>query len=139
MEVSDPSVRPGDPASFSLAVSFEAADGVPDDSDLIRAVVSGEIDVASAPKMQAQIEEARAHHGSTRVLLDLEGVQFMDSSGLRVIVSLHQELAAEKGSLVLLGATSEVRHILALTGLDGHLNIAQTPDQAQEMLANSDA
>ncbi len=38
-----------------------------------------------------------------------------------------------------LGATNEVRHILALTGLDGHLNIAQTPEQAQEMLANSDA
>jgi anti-sigma B factor antagonist len=131
--VSDLHNRPGDPDSLRLAVRFEGGDerrGAP-----LRAIVSGEVDIATASVMQDQIKEARDAGGASNLVLDLAEVQFMDSSGLRVIVQLHQQLAAEHGALVLVGARGDVQNVLALTGLDRHLAIASTLEEANELLA----
>jgi anti-anti-sigma factor len=120
-------VRPADPTPLSL--EFDTADAA-----ALRAIVSGEIDFASAPSMQARVIAACERERATSLILDLEAVEFMDSSGLRVLLHLQRELSADDGALVLLGPTEEVRKILKLTGLDQHLAVAGTLEQAQTLL-----
>jgi anti-sigma B factor antagonist len=123
--------RPAHPAEIAgpqpLALEFEHGDGRP-----LRAIVTGEIDFVGAPSMQAQIAAACAEHDERRLILDLSEVQFMDSSGLRAVLHVQRELADERdGGLVLLGATEPVRKLLKLTGLEQHLQVRDTLEQAE--------
>jgi anti-sigma B factor antagonist len=120
-------VRPVDPTPLSL--EFDAGDPA-----ALRAIVSGEIDFASAPAMQARVIAACERERSNSLILDLTAVEFMDSSGLRVLLHLQRELSEDRGALVLLGPTAEVYKILKLTGLDQHLALASTLEQAQQLL-----
>ena len=114
-----------------LAVEFEGGDGRP-----LRAIVTGEIDIAGAPAMQARIASACGQHDEHRLVLDLSAVRFMDSSGLRAVLHVQRELADElDGGMVILGATEPVRRLLTLTGLERHLRVLDTLEQAEAVLA----
>jgi anti-sigma B factor antagonist len=116
-----------------LLLEFDGGDG----DRPLRAIVSGEIDFASAPAMQARITAARAQRQAGSLILDLTAVEFMDSSGLRVILHLQRELTGAGGRLVLFGPTAEVRNTFTLTGLDRHLTVADTLEQAEALLGQA--
>jgi anti-anti-sigma factor len=112
-------------------LEFEGGDGRP-----LRAIVTGEIDFAGAPSVQARIVAACGRHDEHRLVLDMSGVRFMDSSGLRAVLHVQRELAGEPdGGLVILGATEPVRRLLTLTGLERHLRVLDTLEQAEAALA----
>jgi anti-sigma B factor antagonist len=114
-----------------LALEFESGDGRP-----LRAIVTGEIDFAGAPSMQAQIASACARHDEHALVLDLSAVQFMDSSGLRAVLHVQRDLSDEPGGgMVILDATEPVRKLLKLTGLERHLRVFDTLEQAETALA----
>jgi anti-sigma B factor antagonist len=62
------------------------------------AVISleGELDVAGAALLEQEIERVTADHGPTKLVLDLSGLEFMDSTGLRLVV-LADARAREQG------------------------------------------
>jgi anti-anti-sigma factor len=91
--------------------------------DPIGIAVRGEIDLDSAPKLAAAIGEL-VQRGNQRVALDLGAVEFMDSTGIRVLVDMHERLRDAGGELVLQAASAPVRRVLALTGLDRLLPLA---------------
>lgn len=100
--------------------------------------MTGEIDFAGAPAMQAQIAAACDQHDEHRLVLDMSAVRFMDSSGLRVVLHVQRELAgAPGGGMVILGATEPVRRLLKLTGLERHLQVLDTLEQAEATLAEA--
>jgi anti-sigma B factor antagonist len=133
--LSNPSIRPVETIiPTPLTLEFQAGDGRP-----LRAIVSGEIDFASAPSMQARIIGACEQRHARRLILDLTGVHFMDSSGLRVLLHLQRELAGDEGGLVLFGPTEEVRKLLTLTGLDQHLTVSDSLEQAEVALTKLSA
>ncbi len=121
------STRPPDPPPLLLELLGE-------DGGCLRAIVAGEIDFANATSLQARISAACAERGAHGLILDLTGVEFMDSSGLRAILHLQRELAGGRGGLVLLDPTPQVRGILTLTGLDRQLPAADTLEQAEALL-----
>jgi anti-anti-sigma factor len=89
--------------------------------------VSGELDVATAEPLRAQLLPA-AEHGT--VVLDMSGVTFCDSSGLRVLVEAEQ-LARRSGAAFRVAAPSAaVRRVLGLTKLDQALQIFPDVDSA---------
>jgi anti-anti-sigma factor len=118
------------PGLAPLKLDFEQRVGGP-----LRAIVTGEIDFSSASAMQARIVSACERNHSHSLILDLAGVEFMDSSGLRALLHLQRELDEEGGGLALAMPTAEVRNILTLTGLERHLPIAETLEQAEALLA----
>ena len=61
--------------------------------------------------------------GYTRVAIDLGSVEFIDSSGLGVLVGSLRRLREDGGDLVLRAASPAVTRILELTGLDGLLPV----------------
>jgi anti-sigma B factor antagonist len=83
-----------------------------------RAVVSvgGEVDLDTAAQLGDHALEAL--RASPHLLLDLTRVTFMDSTGLKVLLSIQRRADLAGGSFALAGAASPVRKILALTGLD---------------------
>ncbi len=76
-----------------------------------RLVIDGEVDMNSAPQLRAALEEH--FPGSRAVTLDLAGVTFMDSSGLRVLIELHQRV----DTVTLVDPTSAVDRLFELASV----------------------
>jgi len=79
--------------------------------------LAGEIDLAAAPRVESAIEEALAGEEGVEITIDLEGVTFLDSTGLRVLVAAHARCAGEGRSLTLVNPSASVSRILEITGL----------------------
>ena len=80
--------------------------------------LDGEVDAHTAPTLAQRFESLPAGGGD--VTLDLSGVGFMDSSGLRVIIELHQRAAAESRRLVLRSPGPAVARLIEISGLGDH-------------------
>ena len=79
--------------------------------------VAGELDLSTSPQLSAALTEA-ASGTATSVTLDLEGVTFIDSSALRVLV-LSGRALSQDGCELRIGARSDmVTRVLAMTNLD---------------------
>jgi anti-sigma B factor antagonist len=79
--------------------------------------VRGEVDVASAPSLRETFIEVLAAAPSTHLIVDLAAVEFIDSTGIGVIVGAHRRLNANGGRFSVVVATSAVRKTLQVTGL----------------------
>ena len=83
--------------------------------------VSGEIDAHTAPLLA---DAVAAWEGAV-LRLDLSGVEFVDSSGLRVLVEAHQRLGTvEGGELRLVDTSPAVRRLFDITGVAEYLHLA---------------
>ncbi|MDX6222204.1 MAG: anti-sigma factor antagonist [Frankiales bacterium] len=77
--------------------------------------VAGEIDIATVPDLRDALETA-LHQNDPRVILDLTGVSFCDSSGLALLVATRRRLP-DGAPLRLVGAQPMVARVFQLTGL----------------------
>ena len=92
--------------------------------------VRGELDLYTAPALRDRVLVA-ADEGQRRLVIDLSGVPFMDSSGLGVIVACLKRLRESGGDLALVTAPgSPPSKLLSLTGLDRAIPTSSTPDDA---------
>ena len=98
-----------------------AGEVVVDGSDVYVTVV-GEIDLASGAALQARLDHVVATTAGT-VVVDLAGVGFIDSSGLRVLVELRRRLAAMNRSMRVHDPSAPTRRLLQLTGLGPELGV----------------
>lgn len=90
------------------------------DHDGERLVVAGDIDAHSCPDLAAHLDPLPV---TGDVHLDVSGVDFMDSSGLRVIIGAHQR-ATEAGHKLLIERPSKaVLRIIEISGLIDHLHV----------------
>ena len=71
-----------------------------------------------------------AMRGKGAVVIDLSGLRFIDSSGLRVLVRAERELRDSGGQLVLVRGPRAVRRVFALTSLDRHFAWCDFPSAA---------
>lgn len=93
--------------------------------------VSGELDVASAAELESGIASASAE-GPKLLVLDLSCLDFMDSTGLRALLSA-QELASQAGQRFgVLRGPQQVERLLELTRVADRLEIA---DDLEQLLA----
>jgi anti-sigma B factor antagonist len=95
-------------------MSLTIADRVHGEFDVIE--LAGDIDVETARTLRAHIVE-RFSDSTARVVIDLSGVDFMDSSGLGALVSGWQ-LSRDEGAFRIAGANSIVRRVLSITGME---------------------
>jgi len=108
--------------------------------------IAGEVDLATVDRLAATID--RMVDGPEDILLDLTACDFIDSSGLALLVRCHQNLAVEGRRLILHGCRGQVERILQLTELDGALviqrdrsaglsSLATAPDAAPQLGASA--
>lgn len=79
--------------------------------------VGGEVDVYTAPKLRESIVSA-VDAGHTRLIIDVEKVDFLDSTGLGVLVGSLKRVRAEGGSLDIVCTQERILKIFDITGLD---------------------
>jgi len=78
--------------------------------------VAGEVDIATAPRLDATFESIVASEPS-RVLLELEDVTFLDSSGIRSLVLAQRHLEEAGAVFVIDGMSDAVMHVLEIAGV----------------------
>lgn len=76
--------------------------------------VSGELDGRTAPAFQEQVLSGLAP--GARVLLDLTGVSFLSSAGLRALLLAHREATGRSARLALVGLSDDLRATMSATG-----------------------
>jgi anti-sigma B factor antagonist len=84
--------------------------------------VRGEIDVHTAPLLRQRLHEV-LDQGEDRVVVHLDGVTFMDSTGLGVLVGAHKAQVATGRSFELVCSDPRLLRILRITGLHQVLTI----------------
>src|ERR1700732_5209199 len=95
--------------------------------------VAGEVDIATVTRLRERLFELAAS-GRTLVV-DLDQVSFIDSSGLAALVGAARRAAVHGASLHVVCARPQTRQLFRLTGLDGQIPLARTLDAALESLA----
>jgi anti-sigma B factor antagonist len=78
---------------------------------------SGRLDVAGAPALKDAVSEV-VKGGQPRLIIDLEGVSFVDSTGLGSVIAALKLVRSSKGDLRLAAPNQQVRVVLELTTLD---------------------
>jgi anti-sigma B factor antagonist len=91
--------------------------------------VGGEIDVYTAPKLREQLVEL-VNDGSFHLVVDMEGVDFLDSTGLGVLVGGLKKVRAHDGSLQLVCNQDRLLKIFRITGLAKVFVIHDTAEAA---------
>jgi anti-sigma B factor antagonist len=91
--------------------------------------VGGEIDVYTAPKLRDKITEL-VGQGSYHLVVDMQQVEFLDSTGLGVLVGGLKKVRAHSGSLQLVCNQDRLLKIFRITGLAKVFVIHETADEA---------
>lgn len=112
---------------------FEASAAQLEDGVRVIAV-RGELDLSTAPELEGPLDEAIAA-GDASVVVDLSECEFIDSTGIALIVRAWQQLdrTAEgegAGRVVICSYNDQVRRVLQITGLELSISIHGTRDEA---------
>jgi anti-anti-sigma factor len=83
--------------------------------DRVRIVPVGEVDLATTPRLAEAIDDLRGS-GFDHVVLDLRGVTFIDSTGLRLILELHGVAGTDSLTFELIPGPPAVQRIFEATG-----------------------
>lgn len=92
--------------------------------------LSGDLDLSTAKRAEQAIEAAEKAGPST-LAVDLRGLTFMDSTGLRVVVSADKRAARANRRLVIIQGPAAVRRVFEITRLDERLDIVDTPEEIE--------
>jgi anti-sigma B factor antagonist len=93
------------------------------EGEQVRVVPQGELDLVTVEQLHAQIDELRSN-GATAIVLDLRQLSFMDSTGLRLLLTLDAAARSDGFSFSIVDGEGPVRHLLELTRLDRHFQRA---------------
>ena len=90
--------------------------------------LSGELDLASSPALEEALD--RVFGSDAQVLvIDLRELEFMDSTGLSILVRAHQTADERKLSLHLVNGPPQVQRLLSLTGVGERLSLISAPEE----------
>lgn len=98
--------------------------------------VRGELDLSTAPELEGPLNQA-LESGEGSVLIDLSECEFIDSTGIALIVRAWQRLeSGENGrALVICSQNDQVRRVLEITGLELSIPVHTTRDEAIAAMA----
>ncbi|WLD93668.1 STAS domain-containing protein [Alkalihalobacillus sp. AL-G] len=87
-------------------------------------LLKGEVDAYTVPKLKDMLLSLAEQEGQ-EIVVDLRGVQYMDSTGLGVFVGALKSSQQHRSSLKLTGMTDRVQRLFQITGLTDVMNIEQ--------------
>ncbi len=93
--------------------------------------VRGELDMNTAPELEQKLDAALSKPDAS-ILLDLCECEFIDSTGIALIVRAWQRLEADEGQgrLVLCSHNHQVRRLLKITGVESSISMHEQRDAA---------
>ncbi|MFI7617131.1 anti-sigma factor antagonist [Nonomuraea terrae] len=97
--------------------------------DAVVVAVEGELDLFTAPFLRDEVRDAIKQDGA-KLVLDLQQLSFMDSSGLSVLIEAWRLATGEGGGVSLAAPQAPVARILRTTGLDRRIKVYADVDTA---------
>lgn len=91
------------------------------DGGRITAALYGDIDHHSAREMRQELDEVIARSQPEMLIIDMENVGFMDSSGIGLILGRLRAVHAHSGEIIIKNAKPEIAAVIRLSGLSGLL------------------
>ncbi len=98
------------------------------DGEMVIVALHGELDLASAPLLANTIESPETD-GARLVVLDMEDLEFIDSTGLRIVLAAHTRAQERGQELVLTRIGQQVQRLLTITRVGEHLRIVDSPEE----------
>jgi anti-sigma B factor antagonist len=90
-------------------------------------ILHGELDLSGAPPLEEEIERLAADPAVTRVVLDLRDLEFLDSSGLRLVALADRSLRDAGSELVLVRGSETVQRVFEITRMAERLTFVDSP------------
>lgn len=91
-------------------------------------IATGEIDLYTAPRLQSELAEVIANAApASRIVVDMSGVEFCDSTGMNILLSCLRQVRERGGELELAAPRPAVMKILQVTALDSVFTIVPAP------------
>lgn len=100
--------------------------------------LTGEIDLYTAPAFKERLGQA-IDQGRTRLVVDLSGATFIDSTTLGILVGGVKRLDGGGGALAIVCTAQSILKVFRVTGLDRVFSIVETRDEALSEVAAGDA
>ena len=114
---------------MSMTSPFEVT--IEERGDRVHAILRGELDISTASRLEENLERVEADEPALLVL-DLSRLDFMDSTGLRLLISADGRARKAGRRLVLIKGNEIVQRVLRLTRLDERLEIVEDPGALAE-------
>jgi len=89
--------------------------------------VSGELDLATSPALEQELERL-AGEDAPLIVVDLAELEFMDSTGLSVLVRAHQRAEESGQRFGVINSSQQVQRLLTLTGVKDRLVLDRIPE-----------
>jgi anti-anti-sigma factor len=90
--------------------------------------LKGELDMASVSQLQRAIAGARRERPEA-IVLDLRELDFIDSTGLRTLISEHEQAVAEGCKFALVQGSKQVDRLMSITRVAEHLRVISSPEE----------
>lgn len=106
------------------------------DNNICLISLNGRLDITGT----GQIETKFAGYGAgenTRVVVDLSGLDFLASIGIRLLILTAKSVASRGGKMGILNPVSEVQNVLEITGIPGIIRIYSDLESAEKGLTSS--
>ena len=85
-------------------------------------VIEGRVDTVTAPDLEMKVSQIWSTP-AIKLVFDCEKLEYLSSSGLRIILSAHKQVTAKGGKFILRNLSREVRSVIDLTGFSRILTI----------------
>lgn len=92
--------------------------------------IKGELDLLTAETFRNLVERALSQENAQNLILDMEQLDFIDSSGLGVILGRYRRIREQGGNMAIVGVKPHVKRILELAGIMGIVKVYQQTEQA---------
>jgi anti-anti-sigma factor len=104
------------------------------ENEILIIAIKGRLDAATAPIADETIKKA-LEENTNRLLFDLEGLEYLSSGGLRVILSAAKEIRRREGKVALANLKQYVYEIFEVSGFTAMIPIKETVEEGLKDLA----
>lgn len=91
--------------------------------------VKGRLDAIASPEIERRIFDA-IHKGQVKLLIDMSGITYLSSAGIRMLLSTTKKLRTLSGKLVVCNMAANVSDVLKMSGFDHILDMSKNEEEA---------
>ncbi|MBC2581172.1 anti-sigma F factor antagonist [Clostridium sp. DJ247] len=77
----------------------------------------GELDHHSAEEVRSKIDDRLDRDNISKLIMDFQGISFMDSSGIGVVIGRYKKLTLKKGDICIINVSDSVKRVFELSGM----------------------
>jgi anti-anti-sigma factor len=129
--------EPADPGQWGKALRYDAGVGAQEHlrvdarrtDERVVLHLTGELDLASSPIFERALEDADVA-SAPLLVLDLDELKFVDSTGLRVILLAHEGSRARGQEFAITQGSPQVQRLLSITSVAEHMRVLSAPDDS---------